>query len=84
MNINQLPQTGQYVKTKFTFINKQKNRDIWKPGVILTCYDHFALVKFDHCKKCFAYDELEEINEKEYQHLLQRNEFKKSLIVADA
>lgn len=65
-------------------LSKQKGRDSWKPGVVVDCYSHFALVKFDHFKKCFAYDEIEEIGEGEYQQLLQRNEFKKSLMVPDA
>lgn len=71
---------GKYVKTKFTFIGKNKGRELWKPGVVIDCYAYFAVVKFEHFKKSFAYDEIEAIDEVEYKQLLDQKTIKKALI----
>ncbi len=73
---------GKKVKAKFTFIGKQKNKDLWKVGEIVRCYPAFVLVKFLNYQKCFAYDEIEEVNEIEYDLLSSQNEVKQMLINA--
>ncbi|MEA4805013.1 hypothetical protein [Acetobacterium wieringae] len=78
-NTNQLP-NGMLVKTKFSFMGKNKGRDLWKAGVVIDCYTHFAVIKFEHFKKSFAYDEIEVINEMEWQQLRDKNMVRQALI----
>lgn len=79
-NTNQLP-IGMLVKTKFSFMGKNKGRDLWKAGVVIDCYTYFAVIKFEHFKKSFAYDEIEVINEIEWQQLRDKNMVRQALIL---
>lgn len=80
MIVNENASIGKLVKTKFSFIGKNKGRELWKAGVVVDCYTYFAVVKFEHFKKSFAYDEIEVINEIEYQQLMEQKLVKRALI----
>lgn len=71
---------GKYVKTKFSFIGKNKGRELWKAGVVVDCYTYFAVVEFERFKKSYAYDEIEIIDECEYKLLMNQNTIKNALI----
>lgn len=72
---------GNYVKTKFVFLGKQKGKvTIWKPGIVVGCHPHFLLVDFEKFKKCFSNDKVENISEQEYQRLLSQKAVRHALV----